>query len=187
MTTKNADPWDSPAVRARIAVMSQQDPERQRFGADCHDYRLRPPLEEGVIRAFEQRLGIALPDSFRSFVRHVADGGAGPDYGVVGLTEEIDDEEALYGLYQECLQPGFLAAPFTYSEKTARPYSLHGTLVIGEIGCGMFSRLVVTGPCAGQVWLDDPDWGGFAPGPDFREWYSTWLASDPPRRGGGPS
>ncbi|BAJ27123.1 MULTISPECIES: hypothetical protein [Kitasatospora] len=56
-------------------------------------------------------------------------------------------------------------------------YSIAGTLVIGEIGCGTFSRLVVTGPNAGQVWLDDQSWGGLAPGPDFYDWYTAWLTS----------
>jgi hypothetical protein len=41
----------------------------------------------------------------------------------------------------------------------------------------MFHRLVITGSNAGQVWLDDPDWGGLTSGPDFRDWYSAWLAT----------
>ncbi|WP_277325197.1 hypothetical protein [Streptomyces sp. JH14] len=39
----------------------------------------------------------------------------------------------------------------------------------------MFSRLVVTGESAGQVWCDDPDQGGLSPGPAFYDWYTAWL------------
>ncbi|MFF5421759.1 hypothetical protein ACFY8K_37000 [Streptomyces misionensis] len=56
-------------------------------------------------------------------------------------------------------------------------YSVAGTLVLGEIGCGTFARLVVTGTDAGQVCLDDRSWGGLTPGPDFHDWYTAWLAS----------
>ncbi|MFB7664919.1 hypothetical protein ACFC1R_13350 [Kitasatospora sp. NPDC056138] len=41
----------------------------------------------------------------------------------------------------------------------------------------MSARLVVTGKSAGQVWFDDPDWGGLTPGPDVRTWYTDWLES----------
>ncbi|GGV74039.1 hypothetical protein GCM10010228_35520 [Streptomyces massasporeus] len=56
-------------------------------------------------------------------------------------------------------------------------YSVEGSLVIGECGCGTFHRLVVTGRDAGRVWFDDPDWGGLTRGPDFRDWYLAWLAT----------
>ncbi|MBV1856413.1 SMI1/KNR4 family protein [Catellatospora sp. NEAU-YM18] len=176
--------WDGAWVRARIAAMAQEDPERQRFGSSHHEYRLRPPLEEDAIRSFERQYGVRLPESYRSFLTDVADGGAGPDYGLLGLTEEVDSEEALSDLREEGRQFGFLSTPFTHSGAWPGPgragnagYSVTGTLVIGECGCGVFSRLVITGTNIGQVWLDDPDWGGLTPGPDFRDWYSTWLAT----------
>ncbi|MGO4456410.1 SMI1/KNR4 family protein, partial [Streptomyces sp. M-16] len=51
-----------------------------------------------------------------------------------------------------------------------------GTLTLAEEGCGMYLRLVLNGPYAGQVWWLDPDWGGFVPAaPDFRTWYADWL------------
>lgn len=56
-------------------------------------------------------------------------------------------------------------------------YSVTGTLLLGEMGCGTFSRLVISGSNAGQVWLDDRSWGGLTQGPDFGTWYTAWLAS----------
>ncbi|MFF3759553.1 SMI1/KNR4 family protein [Streptomyces sp. NPDC002185] len=187
MTRDNADRsgrWDGAWVRARVAAMAQEDPERQRFGASGHGYRLRPPLAEETIQLFELRHGVQLPDSYRSFLKDVADGGAGPDYGLVGLMEEVDDEEALYDLREEDRRAGVLSTPFPHTSEWPGPgkegnanYSAEGSLVISEAGCGMFHRLVITGSNAGQVWFDDPDWGGLTPGPDFRHWYDAWLAT----------
>lgn len=175
--------WDGASVRARVAAMAQVDPGHQRFGSSHHGYRFRPPLAEEAIQSFEQQHGVRLPDSYRSFIEAVADGGAGPDYGLLGLTEEVDDEEALHDLREEGRRTGFMSTPFPHTSAWPGPgragsaNSVSGTLVIGECGCGTFSRLVVTGRSAGQVWLDDPVWGGLTPGPDFRDWYSAWLAT----------
>ncbi|AUG80733.1 hypothetical protein CFP65_6062 [Kitasatospora sp. MMS16-BH015] len=176
--------WDSTQVHARVAALAQGDPEQRRFGSSHHGYLLRPPLPEGTLRSFEQGHGITLPPSFRSFLEDVADGGAGPYYGIVGLTEEVDEEEALHDLRADGLRADFLSTPFPHTEACPGPgkggtdrYSVTGTLVIGEIGCGTFSRLVVTGAHAGQVWIDDQIWAGLMPGPDFRDWYEAWLAA----------
>lgn len=40
--------------------------------------------------------------------------GAGPDYGLLGLAEEVDEEEALHDLRAECLHVGFLASAFAH-------------------------------------------------------------------------
>ncbi|MFJ5234854.1 SMI1/KNR4 family protein [Kitasatospora sp. NPDC088391] len=153
--------------------MALADPGRLRFGAAHHGYRLRERLGEGTIRAFELLHGVALPASYRSFLSTVADGGAGPHHGLLGLAEDVDEEEALHDVRAECLRPGFLARVFV----PAAERSMEGTLVLGEVGCGTFSHLVVTGPDAGRVWYDDQVWGARTPGPDFRDWYTAWLAA----------
>ncbi|MGW7245289.1 hypothetical protein [Streptomyces decoyicus] len=48
--------------------------------------------------------------------------------------------------------------------------------MLAEEGCGIFLRLILTGPRAGQVWQIDPDWGGFVlASPGFHTWYTQWL------------
>ncbi|MEU5244091.1 SMI1/KNR4 family protein [Streptomyces asoensis] len=187
MTADAAAPsgtWNGASVRSRVAAMALEDPERRRFGASHHGYRLQPLLSTEAIRTFEQLHGVTLPASYRDFLGTVAGGGAGPHYGLLGLAEEVDDEEALHDLRTECLRAGFLATPFPHTADWPGPgrggdadYSVAGTLVLSEIGCGTFSRLVITGTSAGQVWLDDRSWGGLIPGPDFHDWYTAWLVS----------
>ncbi|MFE3634035.1 SMI1/KNR4 family protein [Streptomyces sp. NPDC059168] len=178
------EPWDGVRIRARVAAMAQDDPDCRRFGASHHGYRLRTPLAEETIRSFERQHGVRLPAAHQSFLKDVADGGAGPVCGLMGLMEEADEDCALPDLRGEDRRPGFLSTPFPYTSEWPGPgkggsadYSVEGSLVIAEVGCGTFHRLVVTGGSAGQVWLDDPDWGGLTPGPDFRDWYAAWLAT----------
>lgn len=120
-----------------------------------HGYRLQPLLSEEAICTFEQLHGVTLPASYRDFLGTVAGGGAGPHYGLLGLAEEVDGEEALHDLRTECLRAGFLATPFPHTTDWPGPgrggdsdYSVAGTLALSEIGCGTFSRLVITGPSA---------------------------------------
>lgn len=187
MTSDTAAPrgtWNGASVRSRVAAIAREDPEHRRFGASHHRYRLHPPLSEEAIRSFEQLHRVTLPASYRGFLSSVAGGGAGPDYGLLGLAEEVDDADALHDLRAECLRAGFLATPFPHTTHWLGPgrggdadYAITGTLVLGEVGCGAFSRLVITGSNAGQVWLDDSSWVGLTPGPDFGDWYTAWLAS----------
>lgn len=85
---------------------------------------------------------------------------------------------------RQCLRAGFLATPFPHTTDRPGPgrggdadYSVAGTLVLSETGCGTFSHLVITGTNTGQVWLDNRSWGGLTPGPNFHDWYTAWLAS----------
>ncbi|MEU4205864.1 SMI1/KNR4 family protein [Streptomyces sp. NPDC026294] len=178
--------WHQDGVRARIREMAARDPERGRPGACTHGYALAPRLPEAEIRAFEESHGIALPVEYRSFVADVGDGPAGPGHGLMPLTvprPEADEEWAADDEWAEDRLPGRLAEPFPLAAPLpgrigARAGALTGgTLMLAEQGCGIFVRLVLNGPYAGEVWQIDPDWGGFVPvSPGFRAWYTDWLA-----------
>ncbi len=169
---------------ARVRRAAAGDPGLQRFGAQDHAHRLRPCLAEHEIRGYELEYGVRLPESCRSFLTDVADGGAGPYSGLYRLADRLDEERAAHDERAEGRRPGFLATPFPRlrafdgpGKNGSQDYSVSGTLVVAEAGRGMYLRLVVTGECAGQVWLDDRDWGGLSPGPDFYDWYTAWLES----------
>ncbi|MGW1468708.1 SMI1/KNR4 family protein [Streptomyces sp. NPDC002308] len=190
--------WDENHVRARISEKSARDPERQRFGAATHRYELGPRLPEEEILAFEESHGIRLPQAYRSFVAEVGDGPAGPFHGLMPLTtprpeahgcrpvddedDEDDDQWAVDGEWEEDRLPDRLAGPFPLSGPLPGPVGApadaltRGTLMLAELGCGVYHRLVLNGPRAGEVWQIDPDWGGFVPtSPGFRAWYTDWL------------
>ncbi|MBY8878976.1 SMI1/KNR4 family protein [Actinacidiphila acidipaludis] len=177
--------WDGDGVRARIREMAARDAGRERFGADTHQYALRPRLPEAEIRGFEESHGIALPREYRSFVAEVGDGPAGPEHGLMPLTTarpEAGDDWAVDGVWREDRLPGRLAEPFPLTEPlpgrlgASADTLTRGTLMLAEAGGGMFLHLILNGPRAGEVWLLDPDWAGFAPAaPGFRNWYTKWL------------
>ncbi|MEU8780474.1 SMI1/KNR4 family protein [Streptomyces sp. NPDC048637] len=178
--------WDEGTVRAGIREMAARDPKRERFGADTHRYELAPALPEAEIRAFEEVHGVGLPAQYRSFVATVGNGPAGPGHGLMPLTvprPEAGEEWAVDDEWEEDRLPGRLAAPFPLTGPLPGRIDVRttgeltqGTLVLAEEGCGIFLRLILTGPRAGEVWRIDPDWGGFVPAsPGFRTWYTEWL------------
>ncbi|MFH9423288.1 SMI1/KNR4 family protein [Streptomyces sp. NPDC017529] len=190
-----ADSWDAAAVRTRLAELARSDPERARTGADRHHYRLRPPLPAADLHAFEALHGVELPGSYRDFLLHVADGGAGPHHGLFPLTGPTaypgpPDDWAADDVREDDRRPGALATPFRFTsawrpgpgERFDAAAMVAGTLAVAETGCGGFVRLVVTGEQRGRVWYDDlAVWPHLAPGPGFRAWYAAWLADAPDR------
>ncbi|MYV38419.1 SMI1/KNR4 family protein [Streptomyces sp. SID1328] len=179
--------WERTAVEARLRAASALDGAMERFGADTHRYRLRPPLPEPEIRAFETIHGIGLPPQYRSFVAEVGDGPAGPAHGLLPLITprpEADGDWAVDDEWARDRLPGRLASPFPLTEPApgrlgaAADTLARGTLALADEGCGMYVRLVLNGPHAGEIWLLDPDWGGFTPlERDFHSWYTKWLTA----------
>ncbi|MFB7594674.1 hypothetical protein [Streptomyces sp. NPDC056160] len=50
-----------------------------------------------------------------------------------------------------------------------------GSMIISDMGCGAFVRLVVTGAASGQVWFDTLATDDtLTPGPAFGDWYQAW-------------
>lgn len=174
--------WDGDEVRERVRAMAAADPECRAFSARRHQWMLAPPVSEAVVARFEQDRGFEFPASYRTFITTVSSGGAGPAYGLYefGSKPWVD-------------QQGDLALPFPHisrfepsdersvcaehapGEEDFSPCWFTGSLVIAEIGCGSFYRLVVTGQSRGQVWTDDLGIDALKPGPDFHEWYMHWL------------
>jgi hypothetical protein len=184
---KGAHVWKADRIRSRLRVSAEADPELVRFGAGTHRYLLCAALSEAEVVAFEERHGVRLPEAYRSFLTEVGDGGAGPDYGLYRLDgadmSDLDRDERD--------TPGFLTRPFPHTaawnprsrldeDAYWDPRWVAGSLIIAHFGCGVFHRLVVTGPARGQVWLDDrASDGGLSPQTDFQEWYLRWLDTSP--------
>lgn len=59
------------------------------FGASKHQYRLNPPVNESTVRAVETRYGIQFPEDYFRFITGIANGGAGPDYGIMSLEDSL--------------------------------------------------------------------------------------------------
>jgi hypothetical protein len=172
-------------IAAKLNELVAKDAEKKTFGARRgHEYQMNPPLPMSELQAFERQFGMKLPQDYADFLTQLGNGGIGPGYGLLSLAEAVKDPE------QRCRE--FLATPFPHTEYF-NPYDVDeatpdnecffdqhicGSIALSHHGCGYFDRLVITGPQAGQVWIDSrvSDQGIEPTGRDFFEWYYGWLS-----------
>jgi len=160
-------PYGTEELASLLKRLAERDREFRVFGSSYHRYRVGPVLPESELSSFEAQHEIRLPEDFRSFVTHIANGGAGPFYGLDPLRTvgpnvalpfplreagELSDEDD-EGRYGDGGGPGI----FSFCHQ----------------GCGYFSHLVLKGPEYGTVWDGD---ASFHPtGLTFSEWYGSWA------------
>jgi hypothetical protein len=183
------------ATKLRTATRGKLQP----FGVEAHGFRRRRRLTEPQVAAFEKRHAVTLPPEYRAFITGVANGGAGPAYGLYSLAEAVTREP------RGPVPDDFLRTPFRHrsdynplddpklasfwrgveegdieiEEDPRYLYQTAGTLVLCHEGCGILHLLVVTGPSRGQMWVDDRcnDQGLFPLKVGFFDWYERWLDS----------
>lgn len=179
----------------RIKRLAKMQPEV--FGADGHQWIWNPPLPEAKVAQFEREHGIRLPDEYRSFITTIANGGAGPFYGLFPLGEADEGPAARF--------IGVLSQPFPHTEAwndlSERPDDelqesdeaeyerqldefdqryfapVDGAIPICHAGCAIRIWLVVTGSEAGNLWMNDRanDNGWLPMHVTFQQWYEDWL------------
>ncbi|WP_426513298.1 hypothetical protein ACPPVO_23355 [Dactylosporangium sp. McL0621] len=159
-----------------VDLLAGVDTGRRVFGAVMHDYQRGPALKDAEVRTVEEDLGITLPDAFRVFVTTVGADGAGPYYGLLGITPTDEVHEDKPAPRPDRPFPWTKQSPYT---EPCAPggHRLDGTLVLADQGCGERSLLVVTGPAAGTVWTDHSSHEGplVPEAADFLTWYRRWL------------
>ena len=184
-------------IRRKLDEARAADPEFEVFGASRHRYALGPPVAIEVIRDFETRAGVALPEDYVAFLTRVGHGpsehwrlSAGPFYGLEPIPKE------LHAGYLEGLAQAPLISPhmtdaeweasdgrmmfWTWTDADAAAPSdplAAGLLCIGDQGCQSFTGLMLTGPYRGRVVNanDDGCKPRFAFEANFLDWYERWL------------
>ena len=160
-------------LRSLLEQARAAEPERKQFGAGSHRYELAPPASLEEVEAFEQEIGVTLPEDYRNFLLHMGNGGAGPFYGLFSLEQvrgwlhwPLEPEK------DPVLRPGRENAENCGEENWKR-----GCLIIESQGDTYFTCLLVTGPDRGRVFYIDYEgsWIFFPREPDFLTWYTRWL------------
>lgn len=170
------------------------------FGSDTHKYELNPFLEESEVESFEKLNGVTLPADYKEFLTYMGNGGSGPAYGVLPLSDwnielEIDDSEFLSTEFPHIDEWNLAKDFYTDGEVFTEEYQqwedeyfsnrhVTGSIRICHYGCAIYYLLVVTGKEAGHIWVDDraSDCGIYPAKSEatgnrmtFVEWYDEWL------------
>jgi hypothetical protein len=78
------------AIADKLAELRAGDRGFAVFGSWGHEYRLEPPVAEADLVSFEAEHEIQLPADYRAFLGAVANGGAGPGFGLGALAAPRD-------------------------------------------------------------------------------------------------
>ena len=177
-------------VRALVERLHAAASARSIFGANGHGFELNDPISERELVGWERGHGIELPAEYRAYLLELANGGAGPFYGLFPLGmwdgggRELDS-------FDDSL--GDVAAPFPHRDAWNLPADrfeqpdfedddeedawnvkldseywvpslVNGAIWISHHGCALRTLLVVTGIERGNVWADRrADYSGIAP------------------------
>jgi hypothetical protein len=177
---------DVPKIVDGLRFLREADRNLAVFGANGHNYKLRPCVDEVKVVEFECRYSVRLPDDYRRFLIELGNGGAGPYYGILGLDELYETREDYWN---------DLSKPFSYRHQWIGPPDLlkaineedpnevddedrrgklidqywqvatrDGSISICEYGCALRFLLVLKGPEFGRIWFDaTPDMAGYSP------------------------
>ena len=187
----SAECWNRAAVVE--AQRSRAVANAQRHGWDPTTRNLlSEPLSLTFVNEFERVHDILLPAEYRSFLLQIGDGGDGPGLYLRSLGAPLDDSLPWEpgDIHRDPSDPNsLLADPFPYTAECnidPRFTDLHttaGALFLFDQGDAKWDLLIVTGSCAGQIWLDRlTDNEGLRPATDlygerigFAKYYCNWL------------
>tara|TARA_R110002096_G_scaffold212352_9_gene399851 strand:- start:2212 stop:2778 length:567 start_codon:yes stop_codon:yes gene_type:complete len=149
----------------------------------------KPPIAIEDIAALENAAGVKLPDEYRDFLSHVANGGTSP-CRLVPLAHWD------HSYWIDCANPLMIAVPSIITPEAeshgeawldrAAPADwsnrwdnnewdpMFGTIAVAEIGCGLFFSLIVTGEHRGRVF----SWGDHALNPPIfceESSFTRWI------------
>lgn len=176
------------------------DQKCQLFGTSKHQYKLNSPINESVVRAVEEKYNFTFPEDYFQFITKVANGGAGPDYGIMSFEDSLMTQA--YNNFQEAYKCS-LKKPFvprrmmpdevenyafskTAYEQNPNKYFIYekedddicntdGFFVLGTHGCQWDFGLIVSGERKGQVFDTDNEGAYAFVAHSFSAFYQEWL------------
>lgn len=110
---------DWTGVRERVlalAALPGGSKTFETFGRMAHGFALDAPLTAAEVSDAEAWLGVELPADYRSFLRQVGAGGAGPVYGVFPVRRDGSGGWHWIGDNPDGIDPDLLVEPFPGGE-----------------------------------------------------------------------
>jgi uncharacterized protein (TIGR02996 family) len=192
-------------IKEKLARLKSKDRLLAFFATHSHRYRLLPPLPVATLRALEAQFAVRLPDDYFDFLVRIAEGGAGPSYGLhplrrsahKGMAQPFPFEEASGQSYnpwvdpvtgEELAEAAGSTDHFVRHEEGWSTRSFLGCIALADHGCCSADYLVTTGKERGKVWEyhggGDGEWHPTRM--RFLPWYESWLDSGLRDRASGP-
>ena len=82
-------------LAAKIKELATKDTEMKTFGASTygtgHHYRMNPVLPAHDLNDFQREHDVQLPRDYADFLTQIGDGGIGPYYGLLSLSDSVAD------------------------------------------------------------------------------------------------
>jgi len=160
--------------------------ERILSKAKTEDCDFNPPIAESELQEFEASHGIYLPEGYREYLLRIGNGGEGPPcYGLDQLGQSADDMPE--GQSKEWTELPHIRDPFPFThywiwdegqetDEGTIDQITHGSIYVGNDGCGAYWHLITTGSERGNVWMISGE--GIqptCPKRDFLTWFEDWL------------
>ncbi|MEU5507253.1 SMI1/KNR4 family protein [Streptomyces fungicidicus] len=132
---------------------------------------LPEPADAATLARAEAALGFALPPLLAELYLRIADGGFGPEYGLLPLLDsEPSGEPAAVAQYLANRESGREDPDWPWPE---------GVLPISHWGCGMYACVDCRSPQAPVLLFepngDDPAQAWFLDSPGLTDWLHAWL------------
>jgi hypothetical protein len=137
------------------------------------------PLEPGNpddIARDESKLGFSFPPLLKRIYTEIGNGGFGPGYGLIGLTNGVPDDTGKTGpaIYRQ-FHDGASEAPFCEWPKGLLPICYWGCAILSCADCSDPNfRVRIFDPNVhdGDDWTD----AFFEESPSFEEWITAWAS-----------
>lgn len=192
-------------IKIKLRLAKNTDAFFEVFGASSHKYILNSPLDIQEINDFEKTYNITLPNTYKTFLSKIGNGGleyknsvvgnsgAGPYYGLFSLnhlyhfiTEPSTGYLEKEPFFNEEITSDFWFKRFyeeidddtdrAYNNEVAKAYA--GILNIGYCGCSGYFGIILNGKNKGRVLYtyDETEYcPHFVEEKNFLDWYENWL------------
>jgi len=192
-------------IKVKLRLAKNTDTFFEVFGASSHKYILNSPMDIQEINDFERTYNLTLPDTYKTFLSEIGNGGleyknsvvgnsgAGPDYGIFKLghpfhfivdislgyleNEPFFNENTTEKEWNKIYdEMDDNISDEDYDKEVAKAYS--GILNIGFSGCSGYLGIILNGKNKDRIvhTYDEIEYcPHFSDEINFLDWYENWL------------
>ena len=174
-------------------ALAEVENHQLKVGKPIKSMHCGPKLTELELANFENKHGVELSASYRSYLSNISNGSVGPGFGILPLQrwhaglETVPESDQI--LRQPCLLRTDVAqAPYDWLDEVGpsdwedklndgawSPYQ--GCITLADLGCCSYYVISLNGPYSDRVWYVDHDFNPpkLRPEINFVAWLLAWA------------